>query len=398
MLSLLAGVSLAGYDALSVGGKWLIDAYKHTVSPVQAPDVCNYWPTCSQFTRGAVDEHGLLLGTLMGADRITRCNPAAWSDLGVYYLGGISHERIVDPPHNHVAWVKPDEAGGPVLAAAAPEADGREAVEWQEPNLAFAERLYADRDFPAAATEFLRVRFLSTDSNARRYSTLMAAESYLADGRTDEARHAFTDASDPAIAPFTCYGFARVLFAEARYDSTESALDQLTGTSLSAQAATLRGWTLYRRHRFAEGAATLAETGLPGLAEAAALDGRGLPHRSRLLGSLLSAVLPGAGQLYAGRPGDALYSLLAVSAPGVAALWFAADPSLRDRSRIKTAVAGAAGAVFYAAGIYGANIAARDYNGFQERRYVARVEELLTRVRLTPDYHEFRPAAPTGVE
>lgn len=60
----------------------LIRLYQLTVSPMLG-DVCRYYPSCSRYTYGAIQTHGALKGTLLGAVRILRCNP--WA------AGGIDH-------------------------------------------------------------------------------------------------------------------------------------------------------------------------------------------------------------------------------------------------------------------------------------------------------------------
>ncbi len=39
---------------------------------------CQFYPSCSQFTAIAISSHGIVMGSIMGADRIIRCNPAAF--------------------------------------------------------------------------------------------------------------------------------------------------------------------------------------------------------------------------------------------------------------------------------------------------------------------------------
>lgn len=54
---------------------------------------CQFEPSCSQFTALAIAKHGVIFGSILGADRIIRCNPAAHQyhtqlDSGEFYQDG----------------------------------------------------------------------------------------------------------------------------------------------------------------------------------------------------------------------------------------------------------------------------------------------------------------------
>ncbi len=36
---------------------------------------CKYYPTCSEYTKQAIDKYGALKGAFLGIKRILRCNP-----------------------------------------------------------------------------------------------------------------------------------------------------------------------------------------------------------------------------------------------------------------------------------------------------------------------------------
>jgi putative membrane protein insertion efficiency factor len=38
---------------------------------------CRHFPSCSEYTRQAVEKHGLMRGFLLGVKRVVRCNPFA---------------------------------------------------------------------------------------------------------------------------------------------------------------------------------------------------------------------------------------------------------------------------------------------------------------------------------
>jgi putative membrane protein insertion efficiency factor len=59
---------------------FLIDAYRLTLSPFFGQQ-CRFYPTCSQYTREAIERHGAWHGSWLGVKRIARCNP--WCEGGV---------------------------------------------------------------------------------------------------------------------------------------------------------------------------------------------------------------------------------------------------------------------------------------------------------------------------
>lgn len=54
---------------------FLIKTYQLTMSPRFSNGACRYTPTCSQYAIEAIEEHGIIKGTMLGARRILRCNP-----------------------------------------------------------------------------------------------------------------------------------------------------------------------------------------------------------------------------------------------------------------------------------------------------------------------------------
>ena len=52
----------------------LLGIYKAMISPF-LPAACRFEPTCSEYTRQAVQKYGAAKGTWMGVTRILRCQP-----------------------------------------------------------------------------------------------------------------------------------------------------------------------------------------------------------------------------------------------------------------------------------------------------------------------------------
>lgn len=58
----------------------LLHGYRATISHTYG-DVCKYYPSCSAYAVGAVQQHGAVVGTALTAARLARCHP--WAKGGV---------------------------------------------------------------------------------------------------------------------------------------------------------------------------------------------------------------------------------------------------------------------------------------------------------------------------
>ena len=58
----------------------LLRGYRAVISPLYG-DVCRYYPSCSAYALYAIQEHGVVVGSVLGIRRIGRCHP--WAAGGV---------------------------------------------------------------------------------------------------------------------------------------------------------------------------------------------------------------------------------------------------------------------------------------------------------------------------
>ena len=61
-------------SAAARGAIFLIQLYRHTVSPLRLP-TCRFTPTCSQYAVDALSEYGLFRGGWLAAVRLLKCGP-----------------------------------------------------------------------------------------------------------------------------------------------------------------------------------------------------------------------------------------------------------------------------------------------------------------------------------
>lgn len=201
-------------------------------------------------------------------------------------------------------------------------------------SLSFADTLFAEGDHYRAITEYKRfLHLFPADSEAPR-ATLRIAESYLAGRRWAEAEKALerVEREHPGT---TEAGQAALLLAEVPYRQGHFAAARRRFRQLAEQApdpanrreARYRlAWSLIEEDCYAAAAqelAPLTEAKAAGLAAEMPQLER-LPRKSPRLAGALSALLPGAGQLYAGRPRDAALAFL-LNAAFIAGAWEAFD-------------------------------------------------------------------------
>jgi len=71
-------------------GVLLLRGYRAVISPLYG-DVCRYYPSCSAYGLGSVQQRGLTVGVALTAWRIVRCNP--WAAGGIDEVRPAPHDR-----------------------------------------------------------------------------------------------------------------------------------------------------------------------------------------------------------------------------------------------------------------------------------------------------------------
>ena len=55
----------------------MVRMYQLAISPIiGGRAACRFTPTCSEYTRQAIEKYGAIRGTIMGVRKICRCRPA----------------------------------------------------------------------------------------------------------------------------------------------------------------------------------------------------------------------------------------------------------------------------------------------------------------------------------
>jgi putative membrane protein insertion efficiency factor len=72
--------ALVKYNPVSMALGGLLYIYQNSISQ-QLSASCLFQPTCSDFSKHAIRDYGIFKGVFLSADRITRCNKIAGSDI-----------------------------------------------------------------------------------------------------------------------------------------------------------------------------------------------------------------------------------------------------------------------------------------------------------------------------
>ncbi len=78
--------------------------YQELLSSQDGP-YCQFAPSDSHFAFSAIKKYGIIQGTLMGSDRLMRCNPLAYK----YYPLHYDNIHLYDPIENHQLWGDDDK-------------------------------------------------------------------------------------------------------------------------------------------------------------------------------------------------------------------------------------------------------------------------------------------------
>jgi uncharacterized protein len=62
------------HNPILIGLKALIKGYAYIISPLTGAK-CRFYPTCSTYAQGCLDQHGVIKGLFLTAHRLLRCHP-----------------------------------------------------------------------------------------------------------------------------------------------------------------------------------------------------------------------------------------------------------------------------------------------------------------------------------
>lgn len=252
----------------------------------------------------------------------------------------------------------------------------------------FADSLFQEGDYLNAAHEYKRILFLHPNTTHIDFVAFRVAASYQNAGQLEKAVRAYqflidTYPHSPLVERSTNnIAQCHILLGdkERGIASLENFLSKHKGSDLAPLAhftigmlhIDKREWTeagrvwsdvslAYPKSRFAEVSARLA-----GIVENVNV----LPSRSPTVAGVLSALVPGSGQVYSGRNVDGFYTFMSVAVLGSATVYYTRE----ERHEVAIPVA-ALGLLLYGNNIYQGIRAAETFNLQQEGRFRNQIQQ-----------------------
>lgn len=340
----------------------VLSLYQKILSPQQG-QVCAFQPTCSHFAQKALRKYGLLQGALMTSDRLQRCHQCA---VGNYPL--TEKGLCLDPVEDHTLWgvTKPLSLPLPDLPTPfAPSTEGEKTS-----PLAFADHLCITGDKPRAYSQYINLARSFPQDSLSGPAWLRAGICLQKMGQWQMATDLFSNLASheagSSLGEEAAFQMAVTQLQAGDHARPLKILKSLEGTSRSDRANLLAGWLQLQQGEWA-GAKSFGERAMSSAQKVISQSGRQvretaargaqLPHRIPMLAALFSAIVPGSGKFYAGKPMDGLYSLLLVGSAVTIAYAYE-----DDHQRSKSAVFGTLGVFFHLGNIFGSASEAKRFN------------------------------------
>jgi len=257
--------------------------------------------------------------------------------------------------------------------------------------IAFAEHLMHEGEYFRAITEYRRFLFYYPDDPRRAMVHFRIGLAFYRGESYGEALQTFREVT--RLYPNTAYGKQAWLWQgesltrQGQYTAAEELYAEITARfpadTIGQQARYQRAWTLLYRRQWRDAAAQFQQVAPAStlyqsaqfLAQAA-LEGEHLPTKSPVLAGILSGLLPGSGQLYNGRLGDAL---LAFFLNGLFIVGIV--EAVHNHAPTVAGILGFFEAGWYTGNVYGAINGAHKYNRYTTETFLRNLDN---RFRFVP--------------
>ncbi|UCE17767.1 MAG: tetratricopeptide repeat protein [Gemmatimonadota bacterium] len=254
-------------------------------------------------------------------------------------------------------------------------------------QLAFADRLLAQEDYNLAVLEYQRFLFNFPMDSLATLAKYKLGLCYMGCEKWDQALKVFKQITDEEernkFVEVSLFSSGSCFSRKGEFDLARIQYHKVIGefprSELADDAQFMLALTyiddclwLEAADEFMNLPRKFPQSPFVPLAERLALEsasGSQLPHRSAVASGILSAVIPGAGQVWCGRVADGFFSLLLTGT-----FTYFAIKSYQDDKKTSACFLGFLGFSFYTGNIYGAVNSARKYNSRNVEQFQSRLK------------------------
>lgn len=242
----------------------------------------------------------------------------------------------------------------------------------------FADQLFKDGDYPNAIYTYKKVIFLSKTNDNAKYKL---ARSFYLNGQKEESSKLLDELveSSPTHKKRAQKELAKQYYQNEDFDRSAFEFKDFSQSYKDDSALYLAGWAELKQNNYQESSKTfglLAEKkdssfGLATLKlKDKVLEGEKLPQKNILAAQIMSGVLPGSGQIYAGNWQDGIVSFL-VNGLTISLLSNALQGKRGGEALVWLTLESA----WYFGGIYSAGNSVHKYNESIRTRFIEDLEE-----------------------
>ncbi len=362
----------------------LIDFYQKYISDLRYGN-CRFNPSCSQYAKEAIGARGFIKGSVIAADRLVRCHSGAYR-----YYARDAEGHLADPVAG-----RPGATDQPIIPSwLLPDRDRLIITmsyifsDRQIEYAAFADELAEEGDCWRAATEYRRVAFLCDSGELDYWSRMMTGTCHFRWDDWEEARLEYLDAA--AVSQYISRKNAAYFMAAASdfnlglYGRCADTLrkcdfDVITDTDNIIdidQAQFLRGLCAMALGKWNEGsqrfeAIARVYPDSPYRDKALFLSkyvglGVDIRRKNAKMAVVFSTLLPGSGQMYAGRAYDGFRHFLF---DGL--LVYSVYSLIKEENYAPGYLLGGFTLPFYFGNIIGAKNSAEKYNVTRRHKFIS---------------------------
>jgi putative component of membrane protein insertase Oxa1/YidC/SpoIIIJ protein YidD len=175
-------LSLSAQSFMKTSGEIAFSFYHNIMSPIKAPvSKCQFYPSCSKFSKSSIEKFGFIPGILMTADRLIRCS------------GGHLKNSLY-PEYNNLLYDPPEEnfifAHEKNRKNESTTLDNKNSiVKFENNNFGFAKYLFNERNYDLSILELKRISFFTEDTTIKKKTNLLIALNCLQKNHFDCARN-----------------------------------------------------------------------------------------------------------------------------------------------------------------------------------------------------------------